>query len=144
MPGTLKIAAERALYENVDNEVIIIDIQTGNYYHLTGSGQSIWLLLQQQPTSETIIAAFEARFPSQRPLIADAIQQFVQQLKDAALVTDADDVDEPPTLSLDMLPADAVFKPPQLTTYTNMSDLLLLDPIHDVDDKGWPHKKPIN
>lgn len=144
MPTALKIAAERALYENIDNEIIVIDIQTGNYFHLTGSGQSIWLLLQQQPTTEAIIAAFEGRFPAQRPLIADAIRQFVQQLKDAALVMDADDVDEPQTLSLDVLPADSEFMPPQLITYTNMSDLLLLDPIHDVDDKGWPHKKPIN
>jgi hypothetical protein len=30
------------------------------------------------------------------------------------------------------------FTPPVLSRYTDMQDLLLLDPIHDVDETGWP------
>jgi hypothetical protein len=32
------------------------------------------------------------------------------------------------------------FEFPTLHKYTDMEDLLLLDPIHDVDDTGWPNK----
>jgi hypothetical protein len=28
---------------------------------------------------------------------------------------------------------------PVLDKYTDMQELLLLDPIHEVDDAGWPH-----
>jgi hypothetical protein len=28
-----------------------------------------------------------------------------------------------------------------LERYTDMQELLLLDPIHDVDESGWPHRK---
>ena len=31
------------------------------------------------------------------------------------------------------------FEPPSLETFTDMRDLLLLDPIHEVTDAGWPH-----
>ena len=31
------------------------------------------------------------------------------------------------------------FEAPILQKYTDMQDLLLLDPIHEVDEAGWPH-----
>ena len=31
------------------------------------------------------------------------------------------------------------FQKPTFEKYTDMQQLLLLDPIHDVDDTGWPH-----
>jgi hypothetical protein len=37
--------------------------------------------------------------------------------------------------------ANGVFTRPVLTKFTDMQDLLLLDPIHDVNSSGWPAKK---
>jgi hypothetical protein len=34
------------------------------------------------------------------------------------------------------------FKPLKLEVYTDMQDLLLLDPIHDAEEAGWPLTKP--
>jgi hypothetical protein len=33
------------------------------------------------------------------------------------------------------------FEPPILEKYVDMQDLLLLDPIHEVDERGWPNVK---
>ena len=33
------------------------------------------------------------------------------------------------------------YSPPVLNSYTDMEELLLLDPIHDVDQAGWPMPK---
>jgi hypothetical protein len=33
------------------------------------------------------------------------------------------------------------FEPPILRTFEDMQDLLLLDPIHEVDEMGWPNAK---
>ena len=33
------------------------------------------------------------------------------------------------------------YEHPVLQKYTDMEDLLLLDPIHDVDEAGWPARK---
>lgn len=38
-------------------------------------------------------------------------------------------------------PSPVPFEPPVLEKYTDMQDLLLLDPIHEVDDTGWPKRK---
>ena len=34
------------------------------------------------------------------------------------------------------------FTNPVLEKFTDMAELLLLDPIHEVDDSGWPNKPP--
>jgi hypothetical protein len=34
------------------------------------------------------------------------------------------------------------FEPPLLEKYTDMQDLVLLDPVHEVDSTGWPAPKP--
>jgi hypothetical protein len=34
------------------------------------------------------------------------------------------------------------FEKPGLQKYSDMQDLLLLDPIHEVDEMGWPHALP--
>jgi hypothetical protein len=36
----------------------------------------------------------------------------------------------------------AAFEPPLLEKFTDMEDLLLLDPVHEVDGRGWPHPAP--
>jgi hypothetical protein len=30
------------------------------------------------------------------------------------------------------------YSPPELSVFTDMQELLLLDPVHEVDDAGWP------
>jgi len=32
----------------------------------------------------------------------------------------------------------AAFAPPELHTFNDMNDLLLIDPIHEVAETGWP------
>ena len=34
----------------------------------------------------------------------------------------------------------AKYESPQLEQYSDMSELLLLDPIHEVDEQGWPKR----
>ena len=31
------------------------------------------------------------------------------------------------------------FVAPSFTTFTDMQDIILLDPVHEVDTRGWPH-----
>ena len=34
------------------------------------------------------------------------------------------------------------FEAPSLEKYTDMQDLVLLDPVHEVDQTGWPRQQP--
>jgi hypothetical protein len=35
--------------------------------------------------------------------------------------------------------APGAYEAPKLSAYTDMQELLLLDPIHEVDESGWPN-----
>ena len=37
-----------------------------------------------------------------------------------------------------------LFEPPLISKYSDMQELLILDPIHDVSDAGWPNPKSEN
>ena len=38
--------------------------------------------------------------------------------------------------------AGVAYTEPSLSVFSDMQDLLLLDPIHDVSEAGWPMPKP--
>ena len=77
------------------------------------------------------------------PEINGSIQTFVTALLDEDLIEDVEEVD-------DLDRHDAVagdgerrpFSPPQVQRFDDLQELLLLDPIHDVSDQGWPHTPP--
>lgn len=138
MSKPLKINVDRMVYEQVENEVIIIDLESGNYFHVTGSGKEIWAMFVQQPTQDAILAALKRRYPTAD--LVGSVGTFLDNLKAAAIIVETDSAGE--DIFAEVIPAQEDFQPPVLVTYTNMSDLLLLDPIHDVDERGWPHQNP--
>jgi hypothetical protein len=64
---------------------------------------------------------------------------FTNSLVAHGLVTAEPTVASVPATALDG-PAGS-WEAPKLTVYEDMQDLLLLDPIHDVDETGWPARK---
>ena len=40
----------------------------------------------------------------------------------------------------DDVPAAGPWSPPSIAVFSDMQDLFLLDPIHDVDEAGWPSR----
>jgi hypothetical protein len=79
--------------------------------------------------------------------IAHIIPHFINELTQEQLIVPACAADQPhpPSLPNMLTPegraVNAPFTPPALTKFTDMQDLLLLDPIHDVGSGGWPAKK---
>ena len=73
--------------------------------------------------------------------IGEAVAEFLEQLRKHNLITETSAVraDAGPEPAADHR---GHWEPPMLSVYEDMKDLLLLDPIHDVDEQGWPARKP--
>lgn len=72
------------------------------------------------------------------------VQELLAQLQQENLIVAVDGAGEAAALQA---PAGnnqekPLFNPPSLNKYSDMQELLLLDPIHDVDDAGWPKPNP--
>jgi Coenzyme PQQ synthesis protein D (PqqD) len=134
----------QVLHESIDGEVIVIDLTTGSYYSLRGSAAEAWELVQRSPgaTSGQVAEAVAAHYTEDAGGVFPAVVRFLQELADEGLVDVVEASDEPVSLSLPEQNGRAPrsFAPPVLEKYTDMQDLVLLDPVHQVDQAGWPRQ----
>lgn len=137
------IRSPLVIHETVDDEVVIVNLQTGNYYSLVGTGARIWALLESTATVSELAADIAARFDGAGEQLEETVQGFVDELEREGLIVPADV--EPPGPRPRAVPVTAggAFEAPVLEKFTDMQELVLLDPVHEVEeDKGWPHARP--
>ena len=120
--------------EVIDGEVVAIDLESGRYYSLEGAAATVWEMLQAGHGVDGIAA----EVAGDRGLSPDEarldVQVFVAELAAEGLVV-APDGAEPAAQAPGHLPL-------VLNRYTDMADLIVMDPIHDVDETGWPNRRP--
>ena len=112
--------------ESVDGEVLIVHLGTGTYFSSRGAGDAAWQMLASGRTP--------AECSGPLGQTEEALQEFLGQLVGEGLLRPREGGAGPlPELQ-------PVAGPLLLEKYTDMQELLLLDPIHDVDDEeGWPN-----
>jgi hypothetical protein len=135
------------VHEIIDGEAVIINLQTGSYYSIDQVGAEIWSLLANGAAASEVVEGIAERFSGEREQIEGGVFKLLDQLQSEGLIRTEDRGDAAPNgahangsfmRSLDSGP----FSEPMLHKYTDMEELLLLDPIHDVDESGWPTLKP--
>jgi hypothetical protein len=133
------IHASNIVYETLDGETIVIHLDTGNYYSLTGSGAEIWDLLGEAHSVTQICAALSQRHATPESEISPTVEGFIAELEREALVEPGDP--SPEAIPNQAPEASRPWEPPKLECYDDMRDFLLVDPIHEVDEAGWPSRK---
>lgn len=133
MSSSYQIQGPDITYETFESEVLIINLGNGSYHSLRGTAVPIWPALVAGHTPEAI-AALWAGTAEQR----EAVSAFARQLADAGLI--APRTEPAPAAPPDRPAAWPDFSTPQLESYTDMQDILMLDPIHEVDMSGWPRQ----
>ena len=126
--------------ESVDGEVLIINLESGAYYSAAGSGEEIWALLSSGCSVAETVEHLALRYgASARPAAEAAVERLASEfLAEQLIVPARGDSAAPPVAA----PSGAAFADPVLQKYTDMEDLLLLDPIHEVSEEGWPTMRP--
>lgn len=126
----------KIISKEFDDEVVLANYDSGLYYSLADSGAKVWLWLKSGASDRDTIAAFTGKFPAAVNAEQD-ILGFIEQLVREGLVVATEKRSESPRPPLDQLQE---FQPPVLDRFDDLKELLLLDPVHDVDEAGWPVK----
>jgi hypothetical protein len=137
-----KINKPQVVHEVFEDEVVIVNLDNGNYYSLNQTGAEIWGWVENGASGEEIVAAVLQRYEGNQEDVQQAVSAVIEEFQREELVTPAGDLPVQPIEA----PADSkgtkpAFEAPTLSRFTDMQDLLLLDPIHEVDETGWPHAK---
>ena len=140
----MRINTPKVIYEIFDDEALLINLDNGNYYSLDSVGADILRLLELGASLASLVEAIAQRYEGSRAAIEDGVQALLNQLEQEGLVVPQDeprsqsDVDHATGAAPSEQPTKAQFSVPELLAYTDMQDLILLDPIHEVDESGWP------
>lgn len=125
--------------EIVEDEVVLVNFDSGSYYSLAGSGTQVWRALELGATAPEILDAVLGHFGGPRDEVEAAVTSFLDELiAEELVVADGQRTAD----SNGTVRGSASFVAPRLERFDDMRDMLLLDPIHDVDEGGWPNAKP--
>ena len=143
-PGTYQIDRTRIVFEQFEDETVLVNTENGFYYSLSPSGSDILRLLEDGCPVEDLVHGLvgNSHDISQMEVL---IESFVQRLTSEGIVVDrASDhpFDTNGEHRAPLYAESAVFLPPALDRFDDVRDLLLIDPIHQVDEEyGWPKAK---
>ena len=122
--STYRVPGSSIVWDNIDNDVVIINLITGRYFALNKAASQLWQLFQEQ---QVINLGAESS--------SEVIGFFTLAVEEGLAVS----TDLQPDALTGLPSVEGSF---EITTYRDLEEMLKLDPIHDVDPTaGWPTTK---
>ena len=129
-------------HDTIDGEAVIVNFDSGIYYSFDKVGVFIWELLEKGTLKEEIPKILRQHYDGDNTEIESSANDFVAELEKEGLILSDESGKVIQTFKEDTTAEKIKFEKPVLQRYTDMQELLLLDPIDDVDERGWPNQKP--
>jgi hypothetical protein len=128
--------------ERLDGETILIDFESGEYFSFKGTSADLVWLVQNEIPYESWENALSEAFPglSLTSEIWQEISEFLYAMERAGILIRVDTVSG----TMSELPQDyerITWQAPEVMINSDLVDLLVIDPIHDASEDGWPDRK---
>jgi hypothetical protein len=141
MSARYRSNAPRFVDETVDGEALIMDMVKGSYYSCIGASAVAWNALKGGASVAEVSGSLVSTYGIAASDAARDVEQFVDALLSEEILVEATDatVPSPPGTEVgDAIPP-GEYTALCLERYTDLADLILLDPVHDVTEAGWPN-----
>lgn len=139
LQGFFEVASPEVVDEDFGTEIVVLNLEDGRYFSLRGVAATLWRDIRAGHAPTSLIAGVA----EEDGTLADAVGGYVASLLEAGLVRPRSTplpsgVSE--AASIAELVRDRVV--PVIESYDDMAELILSDPIHDVEeDIGWPVRR---
>ena len=123
-----RLNGEEIAAETIAGEAVILNLSSGVDHSLDGAGGLVWALLERgnSPPAEAATRVAERFGVQEGDALADIENLLSEILTEGLLVEDG--ANEPRELLDDEIPPEGHYAKPELQTYTDMGDMLALDP----------------
>lgn len=130
----------RIVSEIIDGEAVIVNLSNGYYYSLDPSAAEIWGWLQSGWSISEMIAVIQDRYDCSGADPETAVRTLIETFIADDLVASRSETGDPPLVErrADDSSAKRPFPIPSVQRFEDMRGFLLVDPIHEVDETGWP------
>lgn len=136
-----KVAGAHIVSEKIADEVIIVDLVDGSYFSLSGCGIAIWEFVKNGYSKDQIVEALSSSLTSIPGDLDQHIETFIASLLEEKLIVPQSGDGVSATVVSGASTVDkTAFEAPSVQKFTDMEDVLKMDPIHDFNELGWPHE----
>lgn len=111
----------------IDGEAIIMNLTNGAYYSMDGVGALIWEGMESGQPGEVIVDRIALRYGAAAAVVRADFDRIVAELLMEGLIRETE-MDAAPAAPAGVSPSVAEYAAPVLNKYTEMADLLALDP----------------
>jgi hypothetical protein len=124
-------------HERLDDQVIMINLETGAYFALEATAADCWVALAAGAGLDDIVSDVVSRYDVDRARAETDVEVFVDAMVNEGLVHWSTEPPVPLNTN-EAVVTRATYRPPEIEKHDDLEELLLLDPIHDVGPEGWP------
>lgn len=133
----MHVRTSTVTWDEIGGEIVAINLESGHYFSLRHTARDLFVLWNAGAGHDEAATRVGAEdVPEGREEVA----AFLDALLAAGLLQVASPGSgQPPPEPVDEPVVVHAYSRPELETFTDLEDLLLLDPVHNVDADGWPH-----
>ncbi len=141
MSQKLNLNLENTSWERIDGEIIVISYNTGKYYSVNKQGSDLLYLIEMKVKRELWYEILKLNFQNfaVNTETTQKIDGFVEKCLYEKLLTGGETNIEKVELPNDYTRDN--WESPELRIFDDLTDILLIDPVHDTSLEGWPNLK---
>ena len=129
------IDTSKVVFEKFEDETVMINLTSGNYYGIKNVGKVILTLIEGGISLQDLLIVISKSYGKEITEIEEDLQAFLTTLVNEGIAQKT----EFGANEFSLIENCVNYEKPVLEKFTDMQDLILLDPVHDVNSKGWPH-----
>jgi hypothetical protein len=136
-----KINESKAISETIDGETIIINLETGYYYSVNNTATIIWNEIKENRSIRSISQHFLNHYEVDTDTAEKSIAEIISFFLKDDLILELDSNGSPYFQEQKTGMMKQKFIMPRIERYDDMARALRSDPVHDVNEEGWPNLK---
>jgi len=78
--------ADTVFAQEVDGEMVLLDMNSENYFGLDAVGTDIWQALQEENTLKEVLAVLLVQYEVEEDILKKDLFSFVEKLKESGLI----------------------------------------------------------
>jgi hypothetical protein len=132
------VASPDIVSEEFDGEFVVLDLGSGKYYSMDATASALWRVIVSGVSIKDLVEVLEGA-PG---VNAQSVHEFAEKLVGYGCLARSDATASAPVdaATADLLRAST--SPPAVEVFDDLADLIMADPIHDVEETaGWPVRK---
>jgi hypothetical protein len=131
------IDTSKIVFEKFEDETVLINLSNGNYFGIRNVGMDVLKLLEKGISKVQLLGILTNSYKKDQNEIDADIQTFLELLLTEGIIQ----ISAVGLTEFPFIEEKGGYSKPILDKYSDMQDLILLDPVHDVSSKGWPNVK---